>query len=154
MKSVLLISLFLLSGLGCAQAQHIALGERVPELKISGWLEERQPAPAPLTYIEFFHSSNKEGIRSLDQLRSTSDALDGRLRIVVVVQERKEKVEAILRPYVSQRIGVGFDSSERSFANFGVTYLPFGVLTDAKNRALWMGNSLQLTPDFIEKISK
>lgn len=73
---------------------------------------------------------------------------------MVVAQESEEKVAAILRPYVSQRIGVGFDASGRSFANFGVAYLPFGVLTDAKNRALWMGNSLQLTPAFIEKIAE
>ena len=51
-------------------------------------------------------------------------------------------------------MGVGFDASGRSFSNFGVAYLPFGVLTDAKNRALWMGNSLQLTPAFIEKIAE
>ncbi len=154
MKSVLLISLFVLSGLCGAQAQRIALGERVPELKISGWLEGRQPAAAPLTYIEFFHSSNKEGIRSLDRLTAAAAELNGRLRIVIVAQESEDKVAAILLPYVSERTGVGFDPSGRSFSNFGITYLPFGVLTDAKNRALWMGNSLQLTPAFIEKIAE
>ena len=154
MKNVLLIFLFVLSGACGAQAQRIALGARVPELKISGWLDGRPPEAAPLTSIEFYHSSNKEGIRSLDRLKAAADELGGRLRIVVVAQESEEKVAAILRPYVSQRIGVGFDASGRSFANFGVAYLPFGVLTDAKNRALWMGNSLQLTPAFIEKIAE
>lgn len=154
MKSVLLISLFALAGLFGAQAQNIALGERVPELKISGWLEGRQPISAPMTYIEFFHSSNKEGVRSLEQLKATAEKLGGRLRIVIVAQENEEKIAAILIPFVSPQMGVGFDPSGKTFTNFGVSYLPFGVLTDAKNRALWMGNSLQLTPAFIEKISK
>ena len=39
-------------------------------------------------------------------------------------------------------------------AAFGVQYVPFGVLVDSKNRALWQGNSLQLTPEIIEKSSK
>lgn len=154
MKSLLLILLTVITGIYGVRAQNIALGERVPELKIASWLDGRQPAPAPLTYIEFYHSSNKEGIRSLDRLKTTAGELGGRLRVVVVVQEKEDKVADVLLPYVSGQVGVGFDPSGRSFSNFGVTYLPFGVLTDAKNRALWMGNTLQLTPAFIEKIAK
>lgn len=40
------------------------------------------------------------------------------------------------------------------FSAFNVQYVPFGVLVDSRNRALWMGNSLQLTPEIIEKSSK
>ena len=42
----------------------------------------------------------------------------------------------------------------RIFSAFNVQYVPFGVLVDSRNRALWMGNSLQLTPEIIEKSSK
>lgn len=54
MKKVLLIWL-LAAGFASAgaTAQNIALGERVPELKIQTWLDNRQPEPAPTTYIEF-----------------------------------------------------------------------------------------------------
>ena len=44
-----------------------------------------------------------------------------------------------------------YDADGRIFDAFGVTYVSFGVLTDAKNRALWMGNTLRITPDFIEQ---
>lgn len=155
MKRALLIFVVLfLAGTAGLRAQNIALGERVPELRITTWLGGRQPAPAPLTYLEFFHSSNAACIRSLDQLKATVNTLDGRLRIVVIAQETPEKVASLLASYVSDRIGVGFDASGKTFANFGVSYVPFGVLVDAKNRALWMGNSLQLTPAIIEKISR
>ena len=47
MKKVLLIWL-LAAGFASAgaTAQNIALGERVPELKIQTWLDNRQPEPA------------------------------------------------------------------------------------------------------------
>ena len=50
MKKVLLIWL-LAAGFASAgaTAQNIALGERVPELKIQTWLDNRQPEPALTT---------------------------------------------------------------------------------------------------------
>lgn len=57
MKKVLLIWL-LAAGFASAgaTAQNIALGERVPELKIQTWLDNRQPEPAPTTYVEWKNS--------------------------------------------------------------------------------------------------
>ena len=51
MKKVLLIWL-LAAGFASAgaTAQNIALGERVPELKLQTWLDNRPPEPAPTTY--------------------------------------------------------------------------------------------------------
>lgn len=126
MKKVLLIWL-LAAGFASAgaTAQNIALGERVPELKIQTWLDNRQPEPAPTTYIEFFHST----------------------------KEDPAKIAPLLRPYLSERISVGLNA-EKSFTAFGVSYLPFGVLTDAKNRTLWMGNSLQINEKLIEQSTR
>ena len=154
MKGLLLLTLLLFTGLGNSRAQNIALGERVPDLKVEKWLDNRRPAATPLTYIEFYHSSNRAGSASLDQLQATARQMKGRLHIVVVTREREEKVVHLLRPYLSEHLYVGFDPSGHSFDNFGVSYLPFGVLVDAKNRALWMGNSLQITVANIEKITQ
>ena len=59
MKKALLIllSAWILAPSG-AEAQNIILGEKVPELKPAGWIDNRHPQPAPITYVEFFHSSN------------------------------------------------------------------------------------------------
>ena len=59
MKKALLILLAVCGlGLSLARAQNIILGEKVPELKPAGWIDNRHPQPAPITYVEFFHSSN------------------------------------------------------------------------------------------------
>ncbi|WP_302320194.1 hypothetical protein [uncultured Alistipes sp.] len=151
MKRALLISVLSLLAATGLRVQNVALGERVPELKSVEWLDGAAPAAAPLTYIEFFHSSNSEALRSLDRLKETVEALGGRLRAVVVMRERTERALAMVAPYRSGRIGVAYDADGRIFDAFGVTYVSFGVLTDAKNRALWMGNTLRITPDFIEQ---
>ena len=124
-----------------ATAQNIALGERVPELKIQTWLDNRQPEPAPTTYIEFFHSTNPACKTSLERLKE------------LVTKEDPAKIAPLLRPYLSERISVGLNA-EKSFTAFGVSYLPFGVLTDAKNRTLWMGNSLQINEKLIEQSTR
>lgn len=151
MKKVLLILSFaLLAGSGAAVAQNIVLGDRVPELKITKWLDDKQPEAAPATYIEFFHSANPACTASLKRLKEITDKAGSGLRVIVVTKEDAAKVTPLLRPYLSKRIGAAL-GMEKAFTAFGVSYVPFGVLTDAKNRAVWMGNSLQFNEKLIEQ---
>ncbi|WP_304581645.1 hypothetical protein [uncultured Alistipes sp.] len=151
MKKLLLALAALWATTSTVSAQNIALDERAPELRIQSWLDSREPAPAPLTYVEFFHSSNQSSLASVERLQKLSAQCGDRLRIVVLVHEPQEKVARLLAPFVSERLGVGFDPTGRNFAAYGVTYVPFGVLLGARNRALWMGNAQQLTPAIIDR---
>ena len=154
MKKVLLILSFAaVAAAGGAAAQNIVLGDRVPELKISKWLDDNQPEAAPATYIEFFHSSNPACIASLKRLKEITDKTGAKLRVIVVTKEDAAKVMPLLRPYLSKRIGAAL-GTEKAFTAFGVTYVPFGVLTDARNRATWMGNSLQFNEKLIEQTTR
>lgn len=154
MKKVWLFILLLTGIAATSRAQNIILGERVPELRVSAWLHDSAPAAAPLTYIEFFHTSAGTGCASLEHLQKISNKLGTKLRVIVVAREPEEKIAPLLTPFLSPRLGVALDPSGRTFTAFGVSYVPFGVLTDSKNRALWMGNTMQLTPQTIEKTSK
>ena len=148
-KALLILSFALASAIGSVTAQNVVLGDRVPDLKVSKWLDDRQPAAAPATYIEFFHSSNPACVTSLDKLKKLTGKLGTKLRVIVVTKEDPAKIASLLKPYLSQQIGVAL-GAEKGFTAFGVTYVPFGVLTDAKNRAVWMGNSLQFNEKLIE----
>ena len=148
-KALLILSFALASALGSVTAQNVVLGDRVPDLKVSKWLDDRQPAAAPATYIEFFHSSNPACVTSLDKLKKLTGKLGTKLRVIVVTKEDPAKITSLLKPYLSQQISVAL-GAEKGFTAFGVTYVPFGVLTDAKNRAVWMGNSLQFNEKLIE----
>lgn len=150
MKRVLIFLLLALTApFAQAEAQTVVLGQKVPELRITEWVAGRQPAPAQLTWIEFFHAQNPASVTSLEKLKALSNKLGTKLRIIVVSREKGEEVLGVLAPYVSPRISVGIDPTGRTFTAFGVQYVPFGVLTDARNRALWLGNSLQLKEETI-----
>ena len=73
--------------------------------------------------------------------------------MIVVTKEDPAKIAPLLRPSLSERVSVGLNA-EKSFAAFGVIYLPLGGLTDAKNRTLWMGNSLQINEKLIEQSTR
>lgn len=150
MKKILLTCLLALLGTA-AQAQTVALGQKVPEVKPAVWLEGRQPAAAQLTYIEFFQPTNSACIASLDNLQALSRKLGTKLHIAVVSREKDDETVALLTSYVSEAMSVGLDPSGRIFTAFGIAYLPSGVLVDARNRALWMGNSRQVDEQLIRK---
>ena len=122
-----------------------------PELKSVTWLASRNPAAADLSYLVFFHSSNKGCTASLDALRDLSNKLGSKLRIIIITQEDSEKSPRFSRP-TSPNESVWHSNHDKVFGSFGVDFVPFSVLIDAKNRVLWMGNPQSMTSSFIQKI--
>lgn len=150
-KAILLILAALLLPLAATRAQNIALGDRVPELKVQSWLDDKTPAQAERCFVNFFHSANQASVNSVKRLKEISRQMGPRLKVVIVAYEGEEKVAQFLRPYLSENFGVAFDPEGKLYKGYGVNYIPFGMLLDAKNRLLWLGNSLQITTDLIEK---
>lgn len=149
------LALLLTLGLALpALSQNIALGEKVPEIRSLQWHEGRQPAAAPLTYVEFFHTAGKSSLRSLERLAEISRRQGKRLAVVVVSSESPEKTMALIGDLLTPHMYPGFDPEGAVFKAYGVSYLPFGVLVDARSRALWMGNTLQLDQRTIDSGGK
>ena len=154
MKKTILITLAAMAFGAAASGQEIALGERVPEFRIAAWLDDRQPEPAPLTYIEFFSTRRRRraSSRSSGCANSPGARANGCASSSSPANSTK-KVARMLRPYLSEHIGVALDAA-RGFELFGVRYVPFGVLTDRRNRALWMGNTLQFDEETIQQSTR
>ena len=66
--TVLALLLVMAVSLGEAAAQNIALGERVPEIKHTVWLDGHRAEPSAATYIEFYHSANEMSDAALERL--------------------------------------------------------------------------------------
>lgn len=75
MKRAFLLLAAILCMSGAIRAQNIVIGERAPELKNVTWLASRNPTAADLSFLVFFHSSNKGCTASLDALRDLSNKL-------------------------------------------------------------------------------
>ena len=153
LKNVLFILVLSFAAAGAtlhsAQAQNAALGERVPEIRSDVWLGNVRPVQAPATVIAFFTASSPACLKSLEQLHRLVENADGRLRVILVTRDEPTQAAATLTPYLSPRFTAAFDTDGKLFKNFGVNYVPFSLLTDARNRVIWQGNSLQLTEKIV-----
>jgi len=127
------------------QAQNTALGQKVSEIRSETWLDGVHPASAPLTVLTFFTASNPVCVKTLEHLHALTEKADDRLRVIVVTRDDEAEMAPVMVPYLSPRMTVAFDADGKIFKSFGVSYVPFSLLTDARNRVLWQGNPLRLT---------
>ncbi len=131
------------------RAQNAALGQKVPEIRAEAWLDGVRPASASLTVLTFFTVSNPVCEQTLEHLYALTEKADNRLRVIIVTRDDEAKTAPVMAPYLSPRMTVAFDTDGKIFKSFGVDYVPFSLLTDAKNRVLWQGNPLRLTEKIV-----
>lgn len=148
MKQLFALVLLLAACAAPLRGQTIALGEKAPDLKAEAWLGE-QPAAAPLTYIEFFHTQAAQAERSLAHLAGLCSIFGPQLRVAVVSREDSTATARVVDCFRAQTWGVVLDPPGRLFAACGARYLPFGVLVDDRNRVVWQGNTLHLKPETV-----
>ncbi len=131
------------------RAQNAALGQKVPEIRAEAWLDGVRPASAPLTVLTFFTVSNPVCEQTLEHLHALTEKADERLRVIIVTRDDEAKIASVMASFLSPRMTVAFDADGKIFKSFGVNYVPFSLLTDAKNRLLWQGNPLRLTEKIV-----
>ena len=133
-----------------AAAQRPVIGERAPEFKAAAWLTEKPAEGRRARLLVFFHSSSRETIDQLAMLDDIAGKYDEKLDVVVIAREAEDKVKPLLLGYgadgehTAHKYYVALDDAGKTFANFGVQYVPFSVLLDARGRVLWIGNPAQL----------
>lgn len=137
--------------LTAARGQNIVLGERVPELRTASWNDTRRPAETLPTLVLFLHPSADGAAGTVEEAAGLADRYAGKLNVVLLARQKPAEAAALLAPYADSPLLAAFDDTGRTFDAFGILYVPFGVLTDRKGRALWMGNPARLTPRVIEQ---
>ncbi|MDL2230709.1 TlpA family protein disulfide reductase [Alistipes sp. OttesenSCG-928-L06] len=151
MKKLILSILISLLTVAAAQAQRLVIGERAPEVRVSEWVSGGAAAVAGKPYLlDFFHSSNDQCVANLPKLNDFQRAYSGRLTVVVIARETADKVT----PFVAGKgygFHVGLDEGGKTFANYGVRFVPFAVLVDTKGKLVWTGNAATLSDDIISK---
>ena len=146
MKKLILTAIFVFCGVAFVGAQKLMIGEKVPELKVKQWLNDRPEQGTP-RLIEFFHSSGKQSSQRLAVLDQYAKKYEG-LTIILI---SREDMPAIQQSVLSSPRGysVGMDDEGKTFGAFSVQYVPFSVLTDSKGKVLWFGNPSGLDEDII-----
>ena len=137
-------------------AQQLATGERAPKIRNRHrhWVDGREPQKTEYTYIEFVHSRSVPCLESVLKITKHIDRTDRPFRVVLVTREDDDMVDHRLRDCTGDYVGVLSDPSGRIFGDFGVSYVPFGVIVNKRRKAVWFGNPLTAESDFFEKIIK
>ena len=134
-----------------AAAQVLVIGEKVPDFRVKEWADMYKPISAPqkMMLVEFFHPSNEGSVGRLAELDRLARDYPAGLTVVVITKEDSAEVRRMLRE-ASVRYHIGIDDAGRTFAAFGVQYVPYAVLVDPKGRLLWVGNSTTMDDSVIE----
>ena len=115
-------------------AQRLVIGERVPDLNITQWLNGAPVSDGKAVMVEFYHSSNPKG----------AERLGDRLAVIVVTREKNDAViSSLLGGNPSYR--VGYDGDGSVFSAFSARYVPYSVIYDKRGRILWVGNPSSLS---------
>ena len=147
---IITLALLLCSALS-ASAQRVALGERIPKIKAEMWLDGRSPEKSQYTYIEFAHSRTAPCLRTFLKIQADTTHFGEQLRGIIITKESPEQISTTLRESANDDISIAFDLEGEIFRQFGVRYVPFGIIIDHKRRALWFGNPDTLNEDFFQQ---
>ena len=135
---------------GAAQAQNIAIGERVPRIKYMKWLKDYAPQKRAYTYIEFIHSKSHPCRLSVEHIAGIAEEFDN-INTIIITKEDGAALDGWVERYAGGASGVVI-LGDHSFDRCGVKYAPFGLLIDHKKRARWFGNPQMLDRKTIEAI--
>ncbi len=125
-------------------AQRLVIGERVPDLNITQWLNGAPVSDGKAVMVEFYHSSNPKGAERLAQLDELAKSYGDRLAVIVVTREKDDAViSSLLGGNPSYR--VGYDGNGSVFSAFSARYVPYSVIYDKRGRILWVGNPSSLS---------
>lgn len=146
MKRFLLMLLTVWGFLGihtAVQAQNLVIGSRVSEVKASEYLQGAPTKDRPLL-IEFFYSASEPCRNRLAELNKLAGNYVGRIDVLVLANEDRERIIPLLQGE-DYAFAVALDDAGKTFHAYGVRFVPFSVLLDAKGRVLWFGHSARLT---------
>lgn len=148
MKKILIAILLLCAAAQPAEAQKLITGVKAPDLKISEYLTAEPVGGEPLL-IEFFYSPSQPCLNYLPVLNELAKANAGRISVLLLAREERDKIASLMEDK-GYAFAVALDDQGKTFTSYGVQFVPFGVLLDAKGRVLWFGNSTQLNQQTID----
>ena len=146
----LMVALWLYNGI--THAENIIIGDKIPDMRLQAWLMDMQPESADYTCTLFYHSESQLCQQSLLRIKQIVNQYAPKINLIIITKEAYADAGVTLTGFLSDNTSVGFDERGRTFRAFGVKFIPFCVISDNKDRAVWLGNGATLTAQTIEKI--
>ena len=138
---MLLAALFCLPAL---RAQNLVIGARVADLKVSEYVVGQQPDDNRPVLVEFFFSASEPSRKRIPVLDDLARRQAGKVSVVLLSREGADKIVPLFEG-TNYAFAVALDDEGKTFDAYGVKFVPFSVLLDAKGRVWWFGNSARRT---------
>ncbi len=148
-RLVLLVAL--LACMVSASAQRLVSGEKAPKLTLSKYIYGGPSDKGRPVLVEFFVSSGSQSHSQIETLSAFADKYRGKIDVVLVSGDD----EAATRSFFSgeaPRFSVAVDADGKSFADYGVRYVPFSVLVDGRGGYVWQGRSKSIPDNVIASV--
>lgn len=135
------------------KAQHIIVGDKMPDINASKWLMDTEPSEAEYSCLFFFHSKSHLCQQALATVKQHINTYGDKLNLTIITKEDYRDAGVALTEHLKDRIGVAFDDNGKTFRHFGVKFIPFCIISH-KKRVVWCGNGALLNSATVEKIIK
>lgn len=152
MKRFLILAMAVFCVVWSAYAENIIIGEQLPDMRIKSWLMDFQPEEADYTCILFHHSESPLCDRQVRRIKRLISNHTPECNIVIITKEEYADAGVTLTEHLADNTAIAFDEKGRTFRAFGVKFIPFCVICDDHQEALWCGNGATLTKQIIEQI--
>lgn len=156
MKRLLVIAALLTLLLPATKAQSLRLGERIPELQIFSEGGEQYVMGKHVkeyVYMIFVHSESTPCLSLIERLNNVDRELFENITVILITPEDPNNNATIHERFTNNMYPITYDLEYRTLKNFGVSFVPFGVLYNTKRkRTVWFGSTLLFDDTAIEKI--
>lgn len=132
--------------------KRMAVGDKTAGITATEWLKGFSPSNVPV-YINFFSLNSAQSKDEMQQFEHFAAAYKDKIAFVLITKDEKEKMKGYLEG-TAPSYSVALDGNGQTFGDYGVMYVPFGVLIDAKGRFVWQGKTSQLNDQILEKALK
>lgn len=150
MKRLILL-IALISCTVSAYAQRLVAGEKAPKLTVSRYIYGGPSDKGKPTLVEFFVSSGNQSRSQIETLTAFADKYRGKIDVVLVSGDDEQTTRSFFNGE-APRFTVAIDADGKSFADYGVQYVPFSVLVDGKGGYVWQGRSKSIPDNVITSV--
>lgn len=140
MKNVVILLTLILSTT-IAEAQKLVIGSKMPDLTGVQWLT-KAPKSTKSIFLDFYQSTNSTCVANIDKIEKVISK-QPKLSVVIITRENNAAIKSLVNKYGAD-YAIGYDPDGKIYSAFGVKFVPFSMIFDAKGEMAWQGNLNQL----------
>lgn len=148
MKKFILVLIMMLGSVPMAMAQRLLIGDKVPDLKSTTWVDGRKPSGDKPIFIDFFMSESETCMKLLPKFEALYNKYKDRIDFVLITKESNNE---IIRAIGSKDYFIAIDTKGNIYTKLAVEFLPYSIFVSSGGKLMWQGNLANLREETLQK---